>query len=456
MDLHIKLDRDRPLRAQVEHKLRDAIRTGRLRPGARLPASRMLAQELGVSRGVVVEAYSQLTAEGYVVTRYGGGTRVAPERGAPPARRRAKSARPRYELRSGIPDMALFPRRAWAVATSRVLRELPDSAFAYGRGQGLSALRVALADYLGRVRALVLDADQVFITSGSNQALALLWQTLRRQGATRVGFEDPGWSILPACIERAGLEAVPVPVDHEGLVVEALYGLAVDAVVVSPAHQYPTGVTMSQSRRAQIVAWARETGALIVEDDYDAEYRFDGEPVAPLQSGAPRHVAYVGTASKTFAPGVRLGWLIAPGHLTDALVAERRVNYAQPSSIDQAAYASLLQRGDVDRHLRKTRRIYRARRELMIEAIATFLPEVVVAGTSAGLHLMLWLPAGTDERRASAEAARRGIVIDALAEDFATYAPRPPGIVVGYGAISEALIPSAIRELASSVCIAAR
>lgn len=452
MDFHLVLDRRAPLRAQVERELREAIRSGRLHAGSKLPPSRLLADELQVSRGVVVEAYSQLVAEGYLVARSGDGTRIAEGLAQQPPAARAASAvspRVRYDLRSGVPDLSFFPRREWQSAIATSLRELPDIAFAYGSRRGLRALRIALSEYLGRVRAVVADPERMFIVCGAAHGLATLWQTLRQRGATRVAVEDPSWPAIPGTIAQAGLEAVPVCVDDQGLDVVELKRLDVDAVVLSPAHQYPTGVVLAPERRAELISWARRRGTLIVEDDYDAEYRYDRDPLAALQGLAPDCVAYLGTASKTLAPGLRLAWLLVPSHLVGETAAQRGVTRAMPGMLEQAAYARLLQRGDVDRHLRRTRHRYDARRNALVEALAEQMPTASVGGASAGLHLIAWLPEGGEETAIADAASRRGIAIHTLHQDCSVTAPAAQALLLGYGLISEPAIPRAVRELAA-------
>jgi GntR family transcriptional regulator/MocR family aminotransferase len=451
MEIHLVLDRAGPLRAQLERELREAIRSGRLRAGAKLPPSRLLADELDISRGVVVEAYSQLVAEGYLVARSGDGTRIAAglarqppaARAAPPGRRRIQ-----YDLRSGIPDLAFFPRRDWQSATAAVLRELPDAALAYGSRRGLRRLRIALGEYLGRVRAVVADPDRMFIAAGAAHGMGILWHALRQLGARRVAVEDPAWRSIPRTVERAGLEAVPIVVDADGLDVAALEATHVDAVVLSPAHQYPTGAVLAPARRSQLVDWARRHGTLIVEDDYDAEYRYDREPIASLQGLAPDCVAYVGTASKTLAPGLRLAWVIVPSHLVGEMAEQHGVARAMPSVLVQAAYAKLLESGTVDRHLRRTRRRYHTRRNALAAALAEQLADVRVGGASAGLHVIAWLPDSGDEFAIADASAQRGVAIHTLHQDCAVHAPAPPALVLGYGLISEQAIPRAVQELA--------
>jgi GntR family transcriptional regulator / MocR family aminotransferase len=454
MDIHLVLDRSAPLRAQLERELREAIRSGRLRAGTKLPPSRLLAGELRVSRGVVVEAYSQLVAEGYLVARSGDGTRVADGLAhQPPARRAATAGRRpiRYDLRSGIPDLSFFPRREWHSATTAAVRELPDAALAYGSRRGLRQLRTALSEYLGRARAVVADPDRTFIAAGAAHGMGILWHALRQLGGRRVAVEDPAWHAIPNAVEQAGLEPVPITVDDAGLDVDALEREQVDAVVLSPAHQYPTGTVLAPDRRARLIAWARRHGTLIVEDDYDAEYRYDREPIASLQGLAPDCVAYVGTASKTLAPGLRLAWLMVPSHLVGEMAAQHGIGRAMPSVLVQSAYATLLDTGAVDRHLRRTRRRYHARRNALAGALAEYLPDARVGGASAGLHVIAWLPSDTDEFAVTDAAAARGVAVHALHQDCALRAPAPPALLLGYGLISEPAIPRAIRELARAV-----
>jgi GntR family transcriptional regulator/MocR family aminotransferase len=453
MDIHLVLDRAAPLRAQLERELRDAIRSGRLRAGGKLPPSRLLADELDVSRGVVVEAYSQLVAEGYLVARPGDGTRIADGLAQQPPAARASPGTVRgvrYDLRSGIPDLSFFPRREWQSATASALRELPDAAFTYGSRRGLRQLRIALSDYLGRVRAVVADPERMFVATGAAHGMSILWHTIHQRGARRVAVEDPTWSAIRETIAQAGLEAVPVAVDEHGLDVAALEHVDVDAVVLSPAHQYPTGNVLAPERRAELITWARRHGSLIVEDDYDAEYRYDRDPIASLQGLAPDCVVYVGTSSKTLAPGLSLGWILVPSHLVGEMAAQHGVTRAMPGVLVQSAYATLLERGDIDRHLRRTRRRYHARRNALVEALARELPEAFVGGASAGLHLIAWLPEGADEAAITDAAAARGVAIHSLHQDCSVTAPFGPALLLGYGLIVEPAIPRAVRELAKA------
>jgi GntR family transcriptional regulator / MocR family aminotransferase len=454
MDLHLAIEPGSPLRSQLERQLREGIRSGRLRTAARLPPSRELARELGVSRGVVVDAYSQLVAEGYLVARRGSGTEVAASIAAQPAVNGAVARREptiHHHLESGLPDVSGFPRQAWQAATAAALRELPDPWLTYGRPRGFSRLRVALADYLGRARATVATPREMIICAGLSHGLTLVWRALRERGARRVAVEDPAWPGQPDSVALSGLEPVPVPVDASGLVVAELERAGVDAVIVTPAHQYPTGVVLSPERRGALIDWARRHDALIVEDDYDAEYRYDREPVAALQGLAPERVIYAGTASKTLAPALRLAWLIIPDHLTDEVTAQHLLTFAAPSVVEQAALAIMLERGQLERHLRQMRRRYRPRRDALVEALAAELPEARVGGAAAGLHLVAWLPEGADEAAIATRARERGVAIHTLHHDSAAVAPVPPALLLGYASLTEDALRRAAHELAIAV-----
>jgi GntR family transcriptional regulator/MocR family aminotransferase len=308
-DLLVRLHRDgTPLRVQLERELREGIRAGRLQPGTDLPSSRALAAELGVSRGVIVEAYAQLAAEGWLTSRQGSRTRVAASarRAEAPAHPPAPVWRPRFDFRPGIPDLSAFPRAEWLTSARRGLRDMSDGELAYGDPRGSATLRRALAAYLGRARGVVAVPGQVLICAGVTNGIALVCSLLRRRGGRRVAVEDPGFFIHRLTIEHAGLETVPVPVDGDGLDVARLPG-DVDAVLCTPAHQSPMGAVLAPERRAALLAWAEERDALILEDDYDAEYRYDREPVGALQGLAPERVVFLGSASKSLAPALRLG-----------------------------------------------------------------------------------------------------------------------------------------------------
>src|SRR5262245_45453223 len=314
--LHLERGNGAPLRIQLERELRDAIRSGRLRHGAQLPSSRALAADLGVSRGLVVEAYEQLLAEGYLLARLGSATTVARrQEGSRPAPPEPVAARFDYDFRAGLPDPALFPRRAWLASMRRVMASAPTSAFGYPNPRGSRTARTTLAEYLNRTRGTVADATRVVVSTGFTQAFWLLCHALREHGVKAVALEDPSRSEQRNAIKAAGLRVIPIPVDEAGLIVDRLEKTDAGAVLVTPAHQFPLGSVLAPERRSALLDWAQRRHTLVIEDDYDAEYRYDREPIGSLQGVAPEHVAYIGSASKILAPTLRLGWLLLPGHL---------------------------------------------------------------------------------------------------------------------------------------------
>ena len=453
MDLGIEFRAGIPMRRQLEQALRAAIRSGRLTPGSVLPSSRDLAADLGVSRGVVVDSYSQLATEGYLSAQRGSGTRVAAlPAGTAPARQQLRPRpRYRYELRPGLADYQAFPRDRWRAALLGALRDLPPARLTYADQGGVPELRNALAEYLARSRAVVADPELVVICCGASHGLSALWHVLRRRGARRVAVEDPGWLWQQLTVEHAGLEAVPVRVDQDGLVVSELAAAGVDAVVLTPAHHYPTGVMMTAERRGALIAWARERRALIVEDDYDVEYRFDRDPLASLQGMAPDVVAFVGTTSKTLAPALRMAWLVPPTWLIDDVASEFGVTGVSPPTLDQLALASFISGSGLERHLRAMRRRYRVKRDVLIGALDKHLPQVTVAGTAAGLHLLAWLPEGIDERATANRARRAGVGLHELHRHCLAEAPSPPALLLGFALPSESDLVTAAGLLAEAL-----
>ncbi len=427
-----------------------AVRAGTLAPGTALPSSRGLARELGISRGVVVEAYAQLAAEGYLVAHQGAATRVAeatsPAAGALDERRPAEPA-PRWDFRPGGPDVSLFPRPAWLASLRRALREAPDVRLDYGDPRGAPELRDVLARYLGRVRGAASDPERLVITSGMAQGMALVGRALIAQGRGRIGLEDPGTGPGRDQLAATGLEVVPFPVDGEGLRVDLLEG--VDAVMVSPAHQFPLGVVLSAERRAALVEWAIETRGLVLEDDYDSEYRYDRPPVGVVQGLAPEHVALAGSVSKTLAPGLRLGWVAPPEQIAAEVTAAKQRDDLGTPVVEQLALADFIERGELDRHLRRTRVVYRRRRDLLVDALARHLPSCIPEGVAAGLHLIVRLPPAADERALLEQARHQGIGLSGLSE----HAVRPagPALLLGYGRIAEPAIEPGVRELAAAL-----
>jgi GntR family transcriptional regulator/MocR family aminotransferase len=453
----VELDRGarEPLSLQLERTLREAVRRGALRPGTLLPSTRALAGELGVSRGLVVAAYAQLGAEGYLHLRRNAPPVVASGVGvAAPARTLEADPAWPHNLRPDLPDYAAFPRDEWLKSYRAALRRAPDGELAYGDVRGAPALREALAAYLGRVRGVVGDAEHIFVCSGFAQAMNLIGGVLGRTGRTRIAVEDPSHAVIREIVARSGLDPIPIPVDADGIDVEAVATAAPHAVLVTPAHQFPAGVVLAPERRAQILAWAEQTGAVVIEDDFDAEYRYDRPPVGSLQGLAPERVVYCGTASKTLAPTLRLGWIVAPGELVRPLVDQVLHTVIAPPRLDQLAFADFLLRGELDRHLRRMRLRYRRRRDVLVRALGRQLPELEVRGVAAGLYVEAVLPEGTNEARVVEEARARGVGLSGMAEHCAEVV-RDPALLLGYAVAQEPALRRAVGALAEAVRAAA-
>jgi GntR family transcriptional regulator/MocR family aminotransferase len=395
-----------PARARgrsLQAALREAVRTGRLAPGTRLPSSRALATDLGVSRGLITEAYEQLTAEGYLRSGRGAGTWVGDAARAPRPRARDLAPRSpdgRADFVPGTPDLSLFPRTAWATAQRGVLTESAHQELGYPDPRGLPQLRTALAELLARRRGVVADPERIVVVSGVTQAVTLLGSVLHARGIHRIGLEDPGSPELAPLCAAAGSDTVPLPLDAEGIAVEPLRSSGARAVVVTPAHQFPTGIAYSARRRTAVLEWARAVDGFVLEDDYDGDFRYDRAPVGALQGLDPERVAYTGSVSKSLAPGLRLGWLLVPEALAGEVVARKRTMDLGHPTLDQATFARFLERGDYDRQLRRCQRAYRERRDVLVAALEEHFPGAQVSGIAAGLHVIATLPAryGPQER----------------------------------------------------------
>jgi GntR family transcriptional regulator / MocR family aminotransferase len=456
--LLVALDRasGRGLRAQLEDGLRTAIRAGRLRPGERLPSSRELAHELGISRGLVQECYEQLQAEGYLVSHVGSATRVATRaHAAPGSPAPAPVAKPRLlaDFRAGTPDLGSFPRNDWVWATRESCRTATNAELGYGDPIGAAALRTALAGYLRRVRAAATDPARTLVCTGYAQGLGLALRVLRDAGARVVAFEDPGYgdAATSESIKGAlavGMQIVYVPVDENGLDVNALAASRADAVVVTPAHQSATGVVLAPHRRHALVEWADTNDAFVIEDDYDSEFRYDRDPVGVVQGLAPDRVFLIGTTSKSLAPAVRLGWIVAPAAFADALREQKRVSDRGSSGLDQLVVATLIESGRYDRHLRRMRGTYARRRDALVGALARHAPHVELTGLAAGFHAVAHLPAGADERRIVRQALERSVGLYGMSLLRADGATTPPQLVFGFGDVGERAIESGIAAIA--------
>jgi GntR family transcriptional regulator/MocR family aminotransferase len=444
----------RTLGAQIEDQLRRAIRDGALRDGTQVPSTRDLARQLGVSRRIVVDAYAQLGAEGYLHLRQGARPRVSDNAAGGEAAAGqvvAESPRPRFDFRPSRPDLSAFPRAAWLRSLRSALASMTDAELGYGDPRGATVLRSALADYLGRVRGVVVEPERVVVTSGYAQGLALVCRALAAAGARRIGMEDPSNLDDQAIVAGAGLEAVAIGVDAEGLRVDELARAALDAVIVTPAHQQPTGVVLSRERRLALVAWLREHDVVAIEDDYDAEYRYDRAAVGALQGLAPEQIVYAGTTSKTLAPALRLGWLVVPASLLEGVTNDKLIADRGASRIEEYAFADLLTRGELDRHLRRMRARYRAKRDALVRALGEELPEAVVTGIAAGLHVTVQLPDGYDAQAIRDEAARRRIMFNSMNDYRLDGGATSTTLMLGYGSVPEPAIAPGVREIAEVV-----
>lgn len=468
MNLHLDLDpTDGRLARQLARALRDAIQGGRLGPQTVLPPTRRMASDLGISRGPVIEAYEQLIAEGYLTARQGSGTRVAPHApGAAPASSAlmadlaATMAVPpqlptpsdiRIDLRPILPDLALFPRTQWAEAYQRAARTAAHRELAYPPPAGVAALRTALAGHLRRVRDVRIPPGEVVVTAGQTQAVAAIARALQAAGHTTIAVEDPGDPREHQVLRSVGLHTVGVAVDSAGLDVAALRTTDARAVLVTPGHHYPSGVSMSPHRRADLVAWSRTVDGIIIEDDYDSELRFERRSIPALQSLAPERVVLAGSVTKTLAPALRLGWVVAPATLARAVVAERASTDFGSASLDQLALADLLASGAYSKHLRGAVAQYRLRRQALLAALAHHLPRASVRGAPIGLHVCLELAGVAAEENAIVRAAAGlGVAVCGIGPMRLDVAG-PPALVLGYGQVSHRALTQAAAALAKAI-----
>jgi GntR family transcriptional regulator/MocR family aminotransferase len=432
---------------QLQQQLRESVRTGRLAAGERLPSTRALARELGVSRGLAQECYEQLVAEGYLIARPGSGTRVAAARQlAPSPPRSASTPRLAVEFRSGVPDVARFPMRDWLWALNEAGRTAPLSVADYGDPAGRPELRAVVAAYLRRVRAANAVPEAIVVCNGFTQGLQLVLKALSGAGHRQLGIEDPGHSDWAPIAEGAGLEPVAVPVDADGARIQAAPA-GVRAVVLTPAHQTPTGVVLAPERRHATVAWAAELGGFVVEDDYDAEFRYDRQAVGAVQGLAPDRVVLIGSVSKVLGPALRLGWIVCPPALIDAVAHAKRLADRGTPALDQLALARLIESGRYDRHLRRMRAVYARKREALISALAEHAPAVELTGLAAGFHAVARLPDGADEVAVADAARERGVEVHPMARYRFAASDHPPQLVLGFGNLSEEAIHRGVAAI---------
>lgn len=441
------------MRQDLAGALRAAIQEGRLVTGTVLPASRQLAAGLGVSRGVTSDAYDQLASEGYLRVRARAAPVVAAVAHTPPQAAEPSARSWRYDFDPVTPDVALFPRRAWARAVDRALRQAPDEALGYGDYHGRVELRSALSGYLARVRGVRADPGRIIITQGFTQALALLCQLLAASGRATLAVETPSHPGLWATVRQAGLRLAGCPADSEGLRPAELTGLAADAVVAAPAHQFPTGAVMSAPRRHALVAWAARHDGLVIEDDYDAEFRYDRAPAAAVQGLDPGRVAHVGTTAKTLAPGLRLGWISAPGWLASQLPPAKSAADSGSPVIGQLALGQLITNGEYERHIVRARHAYRRRRDLLLRELDERLPKLSPRGVAAGMQLLLPLPSDIDDTAVAGAAAQHGINVSPLSPHHLVPSPER-GLLLGFGRLPEHRIPGAVGALAQVLAAA--
>ncbi len=461
-ELLVRLDRDSgvPLRTQLQSQVRAAIQDGRLATGERLPSSRDFAASLGVARGTVQDCYEQLRSEGYLVAQTGSATRVAavqvesvePVEGVgeaptvgvphtPPARV--------ADFASGVPDLGTIPRDDWTWAIREATRSAPNAAFDYGDPRGDPSLREVVAAYLRRVRGMNARSAQIVVCAGFAQGVALTFRALARRGIATMAVEDPGSiGTVTRAAEAVGGSAVPVPVDELGIDVAALDASGARAVVLTPAHQWPTGVVLAPERRRELLAWAVRRDGIIVEDDYDAEFRYDREPIGSLQGLAPDRVVTLGTVSKSLAPALRLGWTVTPAWLADEVAAAKESADRGAPTLDQLALARLIESGRYDRHLRRMRTIYAARRDALASALLAHAPTVRLTGLAAGFHAVAHLAPDADEQQIVDEARTRGVALYGMSTYRSTNSPYPPQLVFGFGNTSEESIRAGVAAVA--------
>ncbi|WP_027927834.1 PLP-dependent aminotransferase family protein [Amycolatopsis benzoatilytica] len=448
LDLFLPVSTTRPAHA-LETALREAVVDGRLSVGTRLPASRALAADLGIARSTVSEVYSRLAAEGWLQSRVGAGTWIAGAPQQPRPTTAQHAAAPEYELRGGLADAGDFPRTQWSAQTRRALAEMPVSAFAYAPPEGVPELRETLAGYLARTRGVVVTSAEVLVGSGFGDLLALACRSIRARGGKRIAVEEYGHERHRRIIGEAGLEIVPVRIDADGA---DLAEVKADAAFLTPAHQFPTGVPLSPDRRRAAVEWANARDALLLEDDYDGEFRYDRRSIGALQALAPDRVVYLGTSSKALAPAVGVAWAVAPPEFLPDLVRQRTLSGVTPSGLHQQALARFIESHEYDRAVRRRRATFRTRRELFARLLAERVPDLRPGGLAAGLQCLVELPGQAAEERTVAAARQFGVALEGLSGYRAPGGDETrAGVVIGYGAVSSARAARALALAADAL-----
>ena len=441
--------------------LRDAVRSHRLAAGSTLPPSRNLAADLGLARNTVAEAYAELVAEGWLASKQGAGTWVANSGANPlPARQRGRQGTPAHDLMPGSPDVAEFPRTAWIASTRRALTAAPTEALRLGDPRGRIELREALAEYLGRVRGVRTTPESIVICAGTRHAVEILGRTFGRESTTDtrpIAVEAYGLFLFREALAAMGMTTTPIGVDEHGAVVADLDRTHASAALLTPAHHFPHGVPLAPTRRAAVLDWAHRTDGYLIEDDYDGEFRYDRQPVGAVQGLDPDRVVYLGSASKSLSPVLRLGWMALPDELIDRVLAAAGGQQYYANGIAQLTMADFIAKGSYDKHIRRMRLSYRRRRDRLVEALRPF--DVGIGGLSAGLHLMLTLPAGT-EPEVLRRAGEAGIALVGLARmrhpGAGSEIPSTDGIVVNFGTPAEHAFPAAIDALCGVLARVAR
>lgn len=457
-DLFLEVDRScaTPPCRQIEEQVRAAIRSRKLQPGRELPSTRALARDLSVSRGVVVRAYAQLAAEGYLELRQGAATSVRePAAGSSVAaatrQTDERASRVRYDLRPHLPEAGQFPRHAWLRSLRHAVTTAGNADFTYSDSRGLEQLRTEVSAYLGRARGIAAEPDQIIITAGCTHSLNLVFHLLARKGACGIGLENPSDVLIHKIAERSGLMPIGISLDDDGVLVGELGATGVPAVVVSAGHQFPTGSVLTRERQAALVRWANRVGGLVIEDEFDAALRPDWTPIS-ARDGLPRdRVVYLGSTGKTLSPAVRLGWAVLPATLVGVFADEVASSVLQISAIEQLAFADFLRRGEFDRHLRQMRTVFCQRRAAVVAAFERVLPHVRVRDGAAGLNMLIELPSVALEQAAVRQANARGIKVETLSRHTLPGYKGPAGLLIGVGGLPDGAIPHVVEELAQAL-----